>query len=232
MIANLKSTTEDEFDFRSFLSVISLLLFLSSKSYLVFTVLVLLSQVVRLDRLNQSLDMKPENKCPTLTRFKKILHLHDRLCDSLVLINKIFMFGFMLWLSISVFHTILVGFSVYNILANASSDRDQSYFLSGVFFICTEGIFIVCVFTCSILIKNKASQTFNLLHELKLDVGLDRFNLIDLAALQMEHRRSEISCGLFTVDLKFVFDIIAYTFSTVIVLVQFDIADSFKSLKS
>ena len=90
-------------------------------------------------------------------------------------------------------------------------------------------IYTIVLIVQSALLKTEKNKTSTLLHNKNVKNICDKrtLKLLQLAALQMAHQSSVISCGLFSIDWKFLFLLIAGCYSNLIVLCQFDIAGTY-----
>lgn len=190
---------------------------ISSLSYASLNIILLIALKNRISLINEN-----------VKNIKTTLILHDKFCDTISLVNKCFSFNFSITLLEFNFHCILFTFSACNMLLNKPDVGDKTFFFAGLVFIGYALILIVCILVYSSLIKSGGKQTLIIVHALE---NVSVHSLTQIASLQLSHRQPEISCGLYTIDWKFLFAILSCVFSYTIILIQFDVADTYKSLK-
>lgn len=157
------------------------------------------------------------------------LILFDKFCCLMQCINKYFGLLLMLLVLESLFHFIIFFFSLYNLVANNSTAGDYLFSLMGLFYICWETAVVLCFFVYSYFIKFEIENFVSKFCTMQIDTKPIRNKLS--TNLQFDHQEIELACGLFVINWKFLFAFISSIFSYIIILIQFDIADSFKYLE-
>lgn len=194
-----------------------------SKSYAVLCMSSLLAVNNRLRLINRVLTSESMN---FVLDIKQFLTLHDKLCDTVTLINRCFSITFLLNISECVFHCIYLVFNLYTISAHESTVQEMIFLISGCIYVVPESVFVLFIIIFSSVLKTETNRTFLLLHDSRFsssDADISKFHRI--ASLQLDHRKPFITCGLFVIDWVLLFAIVAAIFSFLVILIQFDTAD-------
>lgn len=177
--------------------------------------------------------------CKRIKSFRKLLTkgnvnscliLFDKFWFLIQLTNKYFGILLMFLVLEKMFHSIIFFFSLYNLVANDSTSSDIFYLFMSLLYNLIETISVLCIFLCSHFIKVEIKKFVSKFQKIKIDSKTIKTN--HLSNLQFGHQDITLSCGLFDINWKFLFAVISSIFSYIIILVQFDIADSFKYLET
>lgn len=189
---------------------------------LIMTVLVTAKS--RLTLVNDSF----EKKGNSLERLRKLLLIHSKFGDVIKLINKSVSMNIMFCISEFLFNCTFISFQLYNTII-LNTLKNQIFLLSGLLILVSEIIYMSTLFITSMLLKCEAkktlsvSQTNNFLLRSTPGVKSDLLKYLHLSSLQIGHQEIAISCGLFTIDFKFLFLLLAGYLSNLVILIQFDI---------
>lgn len=180
--------------------------------------------------------LKAINSCflkGDLINMRIILIVQDKFCETIELVNKCFSIGFFMTLLEFILQCNLIVFSLCNIIVNISSPTDEMFVFEGCLHIMSHCCFVIGILVFTSSIKREGRKTAMLVHDLKLKKENFQKSLkfCQFASLQLNHRTCEISCGLFTIDWKFSFVMISSIFSYALILKQFDMSDTYKSLE-
>lgn len=201
-----------------------------SQFYGISSILILIAALRRIRSINKILKLNMESKTEAQKRQNEVLIYFQKFSDTVNLINECFWFIFMLRLFEILFHLIFLSFSVYNIIFNDSSLPVVMFFCSGCIYSLVKGVFVMMIIVFSSFIKRECLNFNNLLLDAENESFETFYNFKSnpVSTLQVEERNISICCGLFEIDWNFLFLMIASSFSSTIILIQFDIADSFK----
>ena len=159
---------------------------------------------------------------------KCLIVLQDKLCDSILLVSKSFSVIYIMQIFRFTVFSVFIMFDFFLITTKNSNFSHKIFLIAGLLFIIPAGITTISAIVQSALLKREGGKFLTLLHGKKISKGDKKtLNLIQLGSLQMAHQFSEISCGLFTIDWKFLFVLISTCFSYMIILCQFDVAETY-----
>lgn len=194
----------------------------TQRSYAVLNISLLAAAKNRLSLINKEI----EHKSCSFEKFKELLNVHSKFCDVANLLNQCVSFNLMMSVINFVFHCTMQMFSLYKLASNDSSMESKIYCLTACIYFPPELFFMMSTVINSSLLKMEAKRTMTLVHSKNsLSAGNPEIlKLLHLTALQIEHNKPVISCGLFIVDWKILFATISGSLSSVIILIQFDIA--------
>lgn len=162
-------------------------------------------------------------------QLKSVSVLHDKLYDTISLINKCYSISFLIHISQLIVRCVLLMFDGYMVFFKNNSLAHQFFFYSGIIFSLPEATFTLSIIVQSALLKMEANKSFNLLNGKTLSSYSDdkTLKLVHLFGAQISHRNPAISCGLFMIDWKFLFAFISSCLSNLIILFQFDVSGSY-----
>lgn len=202
-------------------SLLILLAVISRRSVSVFKMSLLAAAKTRLSHINKGI----EDQSNYLNNLKTLLVLHNKFGDVMALLSKCLSFNFFMNIVEFGFHNTMTIFSFYNLVTHDSTFENHVVFVTDMFFLLPEGLYMMSIFECSSLIRKEMNRTSILIHDktTKSD-SPEILRFLQLASLQVDHQMPVISCGLFTFDWKLFFLTISGIFSYVIILIQFDMA--------
>lgn len=163
----------------------------------------------------------------SVDKIKKLLVIHDKLCDAVTILNKCITLNILLSiLKVLMFSTLLL-FGIYDCIWNDESLKNKMFLLTGFATFLPEAIFITIVTTLSTLLKSEVGKMFSVIQNKCSSCNSESIKLLKIAVLHLEARVPTISCEIFAIDCRFVFLIISACFSCTIILLQFDIVEHF-----
>lgn len=205
-------------------SILVLIAVIFNRSFHIFNMSMLYAALNRSILISAGLN----DKKSSLEKLKSILKIHNKFCDALRLLNKCLSVNLMINILKSVFHFILVMFDFYQYLVYDISSANRMLFITSLISFVPEGIFIAITIASSSFLKAEATKSLSIIHSKasKCERNSETLKFLQLAAMQFEHQSPEISCGCFTLDWNLLFTILAGCFSSIIILIQFDISES------
>lgn len=163
---------------------------------------------------------------------KIITILYDKSCETTDLINKCFSYGFLMIFLQFMLQCVFISFGLCHIILNNSTPMDRKFIVDGCLYIIPHFTLALFIIFYSNFIKHEGNRTLIIIHTLGLKNNQKDLKFCQLASLQLEHRAPEISCGLFKIDMTYFFVFIASIFSYTLILIQFEVNDTYKSLES
>lgn len=198
------------------------LIYLSFKNYAATIISINASYNVRLKQISQLLKTSSDDKLITLEKLKVFRLLLEKFCDSVRLGNKSLSVIYVLSIVEFSFRSIFIIFNFYNVLMK----EKFPFFLAAFIFTVVDGVFVMSLMIQSSVLKSEGESLSVAINNAALFAMADVETLksIHLTAAQIEHQSLMVSCGLFSIDCKFLFALISSIFSYIIVLIQFDSA--------
>lgn len=195
-----------------------------TRNFSVLGLMALTSLRIRLNEINRALKNR---ECRE--NLKDILIVYDSFHEAVNLISKCFSAGFMINICQLVTRGIMINYNLFSGVMSSFTSKSQLIFIFGSIFIGPEVVLIMSSILCSAILKREASKTFTIIHRAKLSAATDKksLKLIELASLQLEHQKSVVSCGLFSLDWNFLFAMFSSVVGFLLILIQFDLAGSF-----
>lgn len=187
-------------------------------SYQLSHMLVVLSLYKRLRYMNEVLESKNINE----SRVRGLRRIHSKLCDTLDDINFCFTLNLLNFFSQFTFFSIFYLFDSYRFLTSTSRTEQEFAFnvITGCYllFVCWFSAFMI---TISSWIKGEGKETALLIHS-HVPKSSKHAKALSLFCMQINHKKPEISSGIFIVDWTFLFALISTLFSYLIILIQFE----------
>ena len=198
------------------------LIYLSIKNYTATVISLNASYNVRLKQISRLLKTSSDDKFKTLEKLKVFRLLLQKFCDSVRLGNKCLSLSYVLSIVDFSFRSIFIIFNLYNVLMK----EKFPFFLAAFIFTLVDCVFVLSLMIQSSVLKSEGenlSVAINNAHLFAM-ADIETLKSIHLTAAQFEHQSLMVSCGLFSIDYKFLFALISSIFSYIIVLIQFDSA--------
>lgn len=128
--------------------------------------------------------------------------------------------------------TILMAFLGYDILANDLGSSDIIFFAAGSSYAIFTGATCVIFVIYSVTFKNTMKNSIKAFNQIASNCN-DRkvMKFCQIANLQLSSTQSELSCGLFGFNWKFIFTLMAAFFSYLLEMIQFDYMTTFDGWK-
>jgi hypothetical protein len=214
---------------RNFAFFVVLIIYQNYRAFQVWVIFIVVLRIKAINKFYQKYCKTADNE----KFIKNFTILQDKFCDTINLINICFAPNFIMTFGHLFLHCVLIAFSTFHLIYSGSF-IDEMFYYAGCLYMIAQGGFIVSIFYVTDFLARERNKTLRLIHKTEF---LQRKNMktlksIQLCVLQLKHRQPEISCGLFTVDWKFLLNIISGTFALMIVLIQFDTDEIFDSLKT
>lgn len=213
---------------RSYFHLIFLINYFSYMALNVSYVLMALAVYSRLRRINLNLQQHIKDFVTVNDEICRLINmtarLYDTICDITELINSYFSFNMLLNCLQYTFVIIFFSFGIFHHFVDENSNNNQLLYafvtFSWVLYFSMSVMFII---TISSWIKNKSELTVQLFHNITiLRNHKSVIRNVELATLQISHRKPLISCELFNIDWTLTLSILGTTISYVVILIQFN----------
>lgn len=187
--------------------------------YVIHNRLAIMNQFIK-----KSADTELQMKNELLKVLKTASVFMDKMCDIMESIKRTSSASLVFFLLQEVYFTVL---SIYSFVAYVFNEDahevDRILFVSSVnwcFYFFTFNLFI---FYYSHKIKQEGHRFEAIIDQFSYKTNLKEIHQkIQLIHLQMKHRRPIIQCGVFAIDPKLAFELMAMVFSYMIIILQFD----------
>jgi hypothetical protein len=185
-------------------------------------ILVYLAALSRMKMINKLLLAELESFEEADELVKEVSKIYSKFSDTMKLLNKCFGFTLMLKICEILFHCTFISFSVFNIVFYDPSEMAVAYFITGTNFIFLIACLDLPLIICSCLIKRENSRISLSLLDFQ-QRSFERFGAD--CSLAINFPEVLVSCGLFEVDLNFVFTMATAVLSNLIILIQFNMIE-------
>lgn len=176
--------------------------------------------------LNQILHNRHMNEIEMVNAVKVIRMTIDKLCDILINVQHCFMVNTIFFLNYYSFFVIFTVYSTISVLFLPDMNLQDFVFLA-LSYVWTfyNLLFFVWIFVISSWIKSKSNKieatSYKLLQ--KYEKSKKYCKSIELLSSQIFHRQPLISLGVFVVDWKNLFYVLGFSFTQIIIIMQFEI---------
>ena len=187
-------------------------------SYQICHVLIIHATFKRLQYMNWILKWSVLDRL-TLRRLGRV---HNMLCDTLHLINSCFAINFLdFFTEFVIFNTFFL-FEFYFLLTSTHKTvHELAFNVIAAFYTFFFACLAASIILVSSWVKTEGEKTKSLIH-LRTSRQSKVLKFYNQFSLQVDHQRPVVSCGVFEVDLTFLFSVLSGLFSYLIILIQFE----------
>ena len=191
-----------------------------SISYLTTSQWVLTSLWTRMRILRTSMETA---KIVDAKQMCKILTLMEKFNLQTNLITKCFGVSISSMIVECFLYSLVFFYTFYELVDGNSTNFSHNLFFN-LFYLIADIAIVLSFFIFSSLIKWEENKIYEFFSRKFLHLKDEKaLKFSQLALLQLDHQKSELSCGLFEINWKFFFIFVSSIFSNMIVLIQFNL---------
>lgn len=194
-------------------------------SYVLLSMLLLLAIIWRFKSVGDAtLELESfKDKRILLKKVKTVTQIWSKLGDLLTSVNKYFLTSNIFLFTIIFMMFLITLFLGYDIFMHSLGSDDLVLFYSFVIFTLSYTLCGLIIIFSSVYFSNSFSKVFKNLNSIRLKNNDEKiWKICTHSILQLDVLHNEISCGLFSLNWKFVFLMISSCFAYLVMMIQFD----------